>query len=196
MMSNLEKAFQVDIRFRTADEKLDPKGVAILAEDITEGVVYEKDSVRVTAFEVDHGSLIRPAFGYRVDYLRRSVVISGDTRFSENLIKFSRGVDLLIHEVVVAKEDVVKKSDAVRRIIAHHTTPEEAGRVFDRVKPRLAVYSHIAMPGPAASSEPSVQDLIALTRKTYSGPLEVGEDLMSLDVGDRIEIRRFPYPPR
>lgn len=191
MMANLEKAFLADIRFRIEDEKLDPQGAAVLAEDITEGVVYEKDGVKVTAFEVDHGPIIKPALGYRIDYRGRSAVISGDTRFSENLIKFSKGVDLLVHEVAAAKEELMNKSDAVRKIIAHHTTPEEAGRVFDRVKPRLAVYSHIALPSTPAIPEPTVQDLIALTRKTYGGPLEVGEDLMSIEVGDSIQVRRF-----
>ena len=45
----------------------------------------------VTAFEVDHGDLIKPAYGYRIDYDRRSVVISGDTRFNQNVIKYGTG---------------------------------------------------------------------------------------------------------
>jgi ribonuclease Z len=68
------------------------------------------------------------------------------------------------------------------KVIAHHTTPEQAGAVFTRVKPRLAVYSHI-VPWDAP-------DLVAHTRKTYSGPLEVGEDLMSIEIGDKVEVRR------
>jgi ribonuclease Z len=194
MMANLEKAYQVDIHFRIEYGKRELKGVAVLAEDVTEGVVYEKDGVKVTAFDVDHGPVIKPALGFRIDYQGRSVVISGDTRFSENLIKFSEGVDLLVHEVALAKEELMSKSEAVRRIIAYHTTPEEAGRVFDRVKPKLAVYSHIALPSDPMISEPTVQDLIALTRKTYAGPLEVGEDLMTIEVGDKIEVRRFKPP--
>jgi ribonuclease Z len=194
MMGSLEKAYQVDIRFRIVDEKLNPEGVAVLAEDITEGVVYEKNGVKVTAFDVDHGPVVKPALGYRIDYRGQSVVISGDTRFSENLIRFSKGVDVLIHEVGAAKEELMSKSEAVRRIIAHHTTPEEAGRVFDRVRPKLAVYSHLALPSTPGISELTVQDLIALTRKTYSGSLEVGEDLMTIEIGNKIEVRRFTPP--
>ena len=191
MMANLEKAYQADIRFRIEDEKLDPQGVAVRAEDIKEGLVYENDGVKVTAFDVDHGPAIKPALGYRIDYRGRSVVISGDTRFNENLIKFSKGVDLMVHEVAAAKEELIRKSEAVRRIIAHHTTPEEAGKVFERVKPKLAVYSHIALPADPSIRELTVQDLIALTRKTYAGPLEVGEDLMTIEVGDSIDVHRF-----
>jgi len=67
---------------------------------------------------------------------------------------------------------------------AHHVTPEQAGEVFARTKPRLAVYSHIVQP---IASE---QDLVPPTRKTYGGPVEVGEDLMVIEVGEKIKIRR------
>jgi ribonuclease Z len=197
LMTHLEQAYQADIRIRTEDEKLPLRGIAILANEITEGVVYEKDGVKVTAFDVDHGEAIKPAMGYRIEYAGRSVVISGDTRFSENLIRFSKGTDVVVHEVAAAKEELLSKSEAARRIIGHHTTPEDAGRVFDRIKPKLAVYTHIVLltTDPTISA-PTVQDLIALTRKTYGGPLEVGEDLMTIEVGDKVEVRRFTPPAR
>ncbi|HCX29091.1 MAG TPA: MBL fold metallo-hydrolase [Blastocatellia bacterium] len=192
MILHLEKAYRADIRIRIADEKLPLAGAAILTKEITEGVVYEKNGVKVTAFNVDHGEFIKPAFGYRIDYNGRSVVLSGDTRFSENLIKFSNGADVLFHEVAAAKPENLRTSEAARRIIGHHTTPEDAGRVFNRVKPKLAVYTHIALlsTDPAISA-PTVEDLVSLTRKTYSGAFEVGEDLMSIEVGDKITVHRF-----
>jgi ribonuclease Z len=125
--------------------------------------VFDSNGIKVTAFLVDHGP-VKPAFGYRVDYGGRSVALSGDTRFSENLIRFSQGVDVLIHEA--ADEDVVQRftPEQRERTNALHTTAERAGEVFTRVKPRLAVYSH------AGES----QNLIARTRTTYSGPLKAG----------------------
>jgi ribonuclease Z len=72
----------------------------LLVKEISEGVVYDKAGVKVTAFEVDHAP-VTPAFGYRIDYAGRSVVLSGDTRVSENLIRHAQGVDLLVHEVFV-----------------------------------------------------------------------------------------------
>jgi ribonuclease Z len=141
--------------------------------------------VKVTAFLVDHGP-VKPAFGYRVDYAGHSVALSGDTRFSENLIKFSQGVDVLIHENIDAEAERASPGNRTREqmenIIAHHTTLEQASEVFARVKPRLAVYSHVAG---------NSKDFIAPTRKTYSGPLESGEDLMTIEVGEKIEVRRF-----
>ena len=195
MMLYLKRAYQADLRFRMADEKIPLVGAEIITREITEGVVYEKSGLKVTAFNVDHGEFIKPAFGYRIDYQGRSVVLSGDTRFSENLIRFSKGADVLFHEVGVAKAENLSTSDAARRIIGHHTTPEDAGRVFDRVKPRLAVYTHIVLLSTDLTiNAPTVDDLVSLTRKTYSGPFEVGEDLMSIEVGDKITVHRFTSP--
>jgi ribonuclease Z len=195
MIMHLEKAYEADIRIRMADERLSRSGVTIFTKEINEGVVYEKNGLKVTAFNVDHGELIKPAFGYRIDFQGRSVVLSGDTRVSENLILFSKGTDVLFHEVAAAKLENLRTSEAARRIVGHHTTPEDAGRVFDRVKPKLAVYTHIGLlsTDPAISA-PTVEDMVSLTRKTYSGPLEVGEDLMSIEVGERITVHRFAQP--
>src|SRR5688500_3089601 len=189
MMSYLEQAFEYDIRIRLYDDKAPPEGVVIEAKDITEGVVYEKNGVKLTAFEVDHQP-IKPAFGYRIDYAGRSVVLSGDTRFSENLIKFAKGADLLIHEVV-SPESLKRAEYGEERskiIIDHHTTPEQAGELFSIVKPKLAVYSHIVLPSA------TVQDLIPPTRKTYSGPLELGEDLTVFEIGEKVEVRKPNIP--
>jgi ribonuclease Z len=185
MATHLEEAFMPDIRFRIADEKLPRDGVRFDANDIMPGVVYEANGVKVTAFEVNHGDEIKPAYGYRVDYRGHSVVLSGDTRFSENVIKFATGADLLIHEVLMAKAGLAL-TETVKRILAHHTSPQESGRVFSTAKPRLAVYSHIATGG----FWPVSADYIAATRETYNGPLELGEDLMTINVGEAINIKK------
>jgi ribonuclease Z len=78
----------------------------------------------------------------------------------------------------------VQGKERIERVIAHHTTPEDAGRIFARVKPRLAVYSHI-VPSPARAG-----DLVPPTRKTWAGPLVVGEDLLEIDVGEKITTKK------
>lgn len=185
MMDHLEQAYQADIKVRIANDGAAPDGVRILAHDIAEGVVYDRGGVRVTAFEVDHAAL-KPAFGYRIEYAGRSVVLSGDTRLSENLIRHAQGVDLLVHEVFVPStlDRAGVPPDRAKKIIAYHLTPEEAGQVFTRTRPRLAVYSHVCLPTAAG------QDVLAPTRTTYSGPLELGEDLMVIDVGEKLVVRR------
>ena len=195
LMAGLEQAYEADIQIRIADQNYLPEGVAIVAEDITEGVVLDRNAVRVTAFDVDHGDLIKPAMGYRVDYLGRSVVISGDTQFSENLIRFAEGTDVIIHEVGAASEELLAKSEGERMIIAHHTTPEAAGIVFDRVSPRLAVYSHLVLRGDSEIRPPSLDEVVESTRTNYDGALELGEDLMRIEIGDTIEVSRFTPSP-
>lgn len=185
MILHLQQAFKFDTDIRIAHGQAKPDGAKLVATEIEEGVVYEKGGVKVTAFEVDHAP-VEPAFGYRIDSGGRSVVLSGDTSFCENLIRQAQGTDLLVHEVA-APESFRRGGFSPERIasfIGHHTTPEQAGEVFSRVKPRLAVYSHIVHPDAQAD------DLIPPTRKTYSGPLEVGEDLMVIEVGEQITVRR------
>jgi ribonuclease Z len=183
MMDHILLAFAFDIHMRRdVDEKAPGDGIKVVSHDIKEGVVFDEQGVKVTAFLVDHGPVM-PAFGYRVDYRGHSVVLSGDTRVSENLIRFAQGVDVLVHEVVDA--DAVRSRQANRdvaeAIIAHHTTPEMAGEVFARVKPRLAVYSHA----------PSAESVMTLTRKAYAGPLQGPEDLLTIEIGEEIVVRHF-----
>ena len=186
MMSHLEQAYQFDIHVRRdVDEMLPAQGVVVVAKDIEQGVLYQSGGLKVTAFTVDH-SPIKPAFGYRIDYGGHSVVLSGDTRYSENLIHFAQGADVLIHEVIDPEAfragNTTFNPERTQKIIAHHTTAEQAGTIFSQVTPRLAVYSHIV--------PPNATNLVGQTRKTYSGPLEVGEDLMSIEIGDKIEVHR------
>ena len=185
LMDNLQRAYAADVRIRIADEKNPPEGIAVKVDEFSaDGVVFDKDGVRVTAFAVDHGEVIKPAYGYRIDYGGRSVVISGDTRFSENVIKYGTGADLLIHELGAAKPELLK-NPAMQRIIDHHTTPRDVGRVFERARPKLAVYTHIVRLSNATIPEPSLAEILAETRDTYAGPLVFGEDLMTFDVSTR-----------
>ena len=185
MMSHLEKAFEFDLSIRA---EYPTNGAAVLAEDFSEGVVYEKKGVKITAFNVNHGN-VKPAFGYRIDFAGRSVVLSGDTNFSENLVRFAHGADVLILNVIVPEafraHSTYHSPEQIDKIIPLHTTPEQAGEIFTCVKPKLALYSHISPPNAIAN------DLILSTRKTYSGPLEVGEDLMTIDVGEKVKVQRF-----
>lgn len=184
MMEHLQRAFAFDIHMRRdVDEKAPGDGIEVVSHDIKQGVVFDQQGVKVTAFLVDH-SPVTPAFGYRIDYRGRSVVLSGDTRMSENLIQFAQGVDVLVHEVLDA--ETVRawfptNPKVAEAILAKHTTPEQAGELFARVKPRLAVYSHA----------PEAERVITQTRKTYTGPLQGAEDMLTIDIGEKIEVHRF-----
>jgi ribonuclease Z len=70
----------------------------------------------------------------------------------------------------------------VRRVMAHHSTPQDAGRVFSRARPRLAVYTHLVLLSRPGVPAPTEAELMAQTRETYDGPLEIGADLMCFDI--------------
>lgn len=186
LAGHLAQAYAYDVSIRISDDHADPAGGRIEATEIHEGVVYKKDGVTITAFEVDHRP-IKPAFGYRIHYLGHSVVLSGDTRLSENLVKWAKDADLVVHEVAFRTGE----TQATSRILAHHTMPSQAGEVFTRTAPRLAVYTHVGL-----SKDVTDDQLIEMTRQTYKGPLVVGADLMSFDIVPRIEIHQPPARSR
>ena len=184
MIEYLQKAYAFDIKMRIEDDKVPEEGSKILVNEIQQGIVYENHGVKVIAFEVDHG-YVKPAFGYRIEYNGHSVVLSGDTRYSENLIKFAKGTDLLIHEVAIAP-DTLSKSDPKYHIFAHHITVEQAAKVFNEVKPKLAAYSHIVK-----LYGRNEEDLLKRTKANYSGPFVIGEDLMSFSIADSVLINKW-----
>jgi ribonuclease Z len=184
LAQGLESAYAFDRDIRVRDDKVPESGGHIVPHEIGEQLVFDRGGVKVTAFLVDHG-VVRPALGYRVDAGGRSVVLSGDTRPSPNLIAHAKGVDLLIHEVGAASAEQLRSDEHTRTIIAHHTTPEQAAQVFEKVRPALAVFSHIVLRGVSA------QEVMQTTRLTYSGPLELGEDLMRIRVADRVTVERW-----
>jgi len=184
MMDNLQKAFAYDIHIRRdVDEKFSAEGIKVVSHDVQQGIVYEKNGVKVTAFLVDHGP-VKPAYGYRVDYAGHSVALSGDTRPSENLVKFSKGVDVMIHETLDPETfrniQSTLTTSQKESIIAHHTAPEQAGEIFTKVGPKLAILSH-------TDGSPV---LLTKASKTYAGSIEMGDDLMVIEIGATIDVKR------
>ena len=146
------------------------------------GVVFDEGGVRVTAFPVVHGAV--KAYGYRVDYAGRSVVISGDTGPSESVISFATGADLLVHEVFYLGENSGMAPDFVEHLKVVHAVPEAAARVFAAAKPRMAVATHLGQ------SPDQTPELEARVRRGYAGQFIVGEDLMTFIIGDSIQVVR------
>jgi ribonuclease Z len=181
MIKYLRLAYAYDLKIRADDDKVMEEGSKLLVTEIQQGTIYDKNGVKVIAFDVDHFP-IKPAFGYRIEYMGHSVVLSGDTRYSENLISFAKGTDLLIHEVIIAP-DTLSKTDPKYHILAHHTTAAQAGNVFSAVKPKLAAFSHISK-----LYGLNEDDILKSTKANYSGPLIMGEDLMSFLIGETVTV--------
>ena len=187
--AGMEQTYATDIAIRVKDEALPRSAAKFDVNEYSEaGVIYDHEGVKVTSFEVNHGELIKPAFGYRVDYADRSVVISGDTRFDQNLIEAAKGVDLLVHEVVAIPEALFAVNPAMKRVEAHHTTPEEVGTVMSEARPRLGVLTHYVLTsGPGIPPE-TKDEVLARLKTRYSGPVVAGHDLMAIEVGESVRV--------
>lgn len=148
-------------------------------------VVFEDDNVRVSATLVKHPPVF-PAFGYRFDTADGSVVFSGDTAFSDNLIRLAQGADILVHEVIdpqwveslFPSPPTPAQQAKIHHLINSHTSIEEVGDVAERAGVKTLVLSHLA---PADNPK----SRWAEAGRRFSGKLVVGEDLMQLGVGSR-----------
>jgi ribonuclease BN (tRNA processing enzyme) len=176
MTRHLIAAYSEDIRIRTVGlEREVAGGYRVNVHEIRAGVVYERDGVRVTAIPVPHGSW-KEAYAYRIDTPDRSIVISGDTRPSEALVRSSRGVDVLVHEVYspinLAAENRPGGKYWPQYMREFHTSDAELGALAARIKPKLLVLTHIIRFG--ATDE----DLLAGVRKGgFAGRVVVGKEL-------------------
>jgi ribonuclease Z len=191
MAENLERSFEEDVRIRVQELRLEPQVTKIVGSDIDkETVVFDKNGIKIIAFLVEHGAVVKPAFGYRLDYAGRSVLLSGDTNYNSNVIKYGAGVDLLLHEVAAAPA-AVKDSPFIKAVMALHTSPEECGQIFTLTKPKMAAYTHLALLRTPGNPPPTVDMIEASTRKTYTGPLVIGEDLTRFEIGQTVRVLRW-----
>lgn len=191
LTEGLTQAYAWDITHRIEDQHLLSEGVQMNTTEISEGIVFDKDGVTVTAFMVNHGEKLKPAFGYRVDYDGRSVTISGDTTYDKHLIEAAKGTDLLIHATAAARLELLEASPVWGLILAHHTTPSDVGRVFTSVAPRLAVLYHVVLLTNGKVPPPKLEDIVAQVKSTYSGDLVAADDMMRfLITPDGIKVQK------
>ena len=183
MMHHIRLAYKGDIDIRVEDQGFSLDGVTPNAVDIEAGLIYDEDGVQVTAIVVNHGEFIKPAYGYRVDYDGRSVVISGDTKYYPPLAEAAKGTDLFIHAVGAAKPELLASRESWRVILDHHTEPEDVGRIFDQAQPKMAALYHYVTLTNGQIKPPSLSEISTRLKTTYSGPLTMGADLTRFVIG-------------
>ena len=188
----IELMFTDNNRFRATGGEIAQEATRIAAHDLSEGVAYERDSVKVTAFLVNHG-YVAPAYGFRVDYAGHAVVLSGDTAYAPNLVANGKGADLLIHCVAIGSTRLEQlRGDFVRRFYDYLANPETVAKVLTETKPRDAVFSHISLYSQADIPAATEEELTARVRAGYDGPFVIGQDLMSFTIGNS-GVTREPY---
>jgi ribonuclease BN (tRNA processing enzyme) len=172
-----------DINTRIEDEGRLPLVPIVHPHEVSQGGVVMKDeNVTVTAALVDHPP-IENAFAYRFDAPDRSIVISGDTAPSKNLVALAKGADVLVHEAlwVPAVDRIVKSvpnsSRLEQHIIDSHTSAEDCGRMAAEAGVKTLVLSHLVPP-----DDPQITDQmwIDAAQKHFRGTIVVGKDLMEI----------------
>lgn len=172
-----------DIDVRIADEGRVPLVPLIHTHEFREpGVILRDANVRVTCALMIH-PLMEPAFAYRFDSADRSIVISGDTARSENLVQLARGADVLVHEALFlpAVDRLVARvpnaTTLKRHLLASHTSAEDCGRVAAAAGVKTLVLSHFVPPDDPLVTE---QMWIDAARRYFSGEIVAGRDLMEI----------------
>jgi ribonuclease Z len=182
LMSNLHEAYAADISYRSENAGLDKSKTHVKSTDISEGIIFTQNGVTVKAFLVDHAP-VKPAFGYRIEFGERVVVISGDTTYSKNLVEHSQDVDLLIHEITAAPKKLLERNKRLQNVIAYHTTPNQLVDVLSATNPRMTILYHVLLFG--ITEEQVIKDIV----DQYSGEVKMGADLMKISVGNSINIQ-------
>ena len=143
--------------------ELAPGLLDIVEFDNTGYDIREFDDFKVESLPVEHNP---ESIAFRITSSGgTSMVYSGDTDFSENLVTLSKDADLLICESALPDELKVKG----------HLTPSLAGEIADRANVRKLVLTHFY-------PECDQVDIEKQCRKTYSGPLLLAEDLMKIEL--------------
>ena len=156
-------------------------------------VLIDEDLLQIVAFTVDHGP-VAPAVGYRIRYKDRTIVISGDTRRSQNVERESKNVDLLLHEALSMKLVQIlengfdrhgrsRYAQIMRDIRNYHSSPEDAASVAEAASVKRLVLHHIVPPLPLEALKP---EFVGKAPAIFSGPIDVARDgdWYSLPAGD------------
>jgi ribonuclease BN (tRNA processing enzyme) len=172
-----------DIDTRISNEGRIPLAPLVHVHEVrNNGAVMSDQNVTVTAALVDHPPVV-PAFGYRFDSLDRSIVISGDTAPSDNLVKLAHRADVLVHAVMyppaidrlVAR---VPNAAALKQsILAHQTSAEDAGRIAEAAGVKTLVLSHLVPPDDPEITE---QMWIDAAQSRFHGKVILGRDLLEV----------------
>ena len=166
VVAGFQEAYALDRGYRVAHHDaafMPPDSGVLAAKTVTlpgpdePAVVFEKDGLRVTAFRVDHAP-VAPAYGYRFDFGGRSVVVSGDTKPVDNLVRQSKGASVLIAEAL-ATNIVERVSKGISEggnarlgkmshdILEYHTSPKQAIEMARDAGVEALVLTHL-VPAP------------------------------------------------
>jgi ribonuclease BN (tRNA processing enzyme) len=172
-----------DIETRISNEGRVPLVPLVHVHEIrSNGAVMSDENVKVTAALVDHPPVV-PAFGYRFDAPDRSIVFSGDTAPSDDLVRLAQGADVLVHSVMypAAIDRLVGRVPNAARlkesILAHQTSAEDAGRIAQAAGVKTLVLSHLV---PADDPQVTERMWVEAAQSRFHGKVILGRDLLEI----------------
>ena len=153
---------------------------------------HEDDRVRVSATLVQHAPIF-PALAYRFDTDTGSVVFSGDTGPSENLVELARGADVLVHEAIdidwvdqlLPPPRTPAQEGLFRHLLGAHTAAAQVAAVACAADVGTLVLTHL-VPG---NGSPERWDR---ARGDFPGRFVVGRDLAVVDIGPAVTLTTGP----
>jgi ribonuclease BN (tRNA processing enzyme) len=171
MVDHITAAWSEDVALRlTGGEPSNKTGYRAVAHDVAPGVVYRDSNVTVSAFKVQHGRW-DTAYGYVFQTRDRKIVVSGDTRPTDAVVKACDGCDVLVHEVYAAERLETRPPAWQAYHKAYHTSGYELGDIAVRARAKSVLLTHQLYWG-ADDAE-----LIREVSTKYSGTILVGRDL-------------------
>ena len=170
-------ALAPDISYRIGHHPDITEPPTVEVEEVTEGVVWARDGVRITVAPTDHRP-VEPTIGFRVEFDGASVVLAGDTVPCASLDTLAAGAGALVHTVI--RKDLVEQMPVqrIRDILDYHSSVEEAAATAERAGVGILVLTHY-VPGIAPGQE---DDWRALAATAFSRQIELGDDLLRVEV--------------
>lgn len=176
--------WRAELDFRIAHERRPSiAGLEVEVTEYADGGSFAVGACTVTAVEVNHDPFPE-TFGFVITHGRHRLVFSADTIVWPPLIEAARGAGCLVHEVFILREMPVVagvRSAATRDAVAgYHTLSTEVGKVAAQAQVGCLVLNHFVPTRFDAAA------LVADVRAHYSGPLILGQDLLSYDLATRV----------
>ncbi len=137
--------------------------------------------ITINFFKNSHGH-IEESYGFKIKFNNKTVVYSGDTSYSQNVIDAAKNCDILIHEVIASSKKIYDDNTKLRKVFETHTNINQLIKILNITNPKLTILNH------ALLFDISESEVLNKIKKEYNGDIIFSKDLMSVDLGKEISI--------
>ena len=174
---NVKNSYKEDLGYRYSNQDVSQ----INCHNFENNNLLSDRLIKVQSFKNSHGH-IEESYGLTVQVDSKTIVYSGDTSYSENVIKSCKRCDILIHEVISVSDRLYNRNKKLQDVIDTHTSVKQLIKVLNSTNPKLTILSH------ALLFDVTEEQVINEIKEGYSGDVLFAYDLLSVDVGKEINI--------